>query len=120
MTWKTIILFLFISLFPNSSTYIPKRLRKQISAAAYSPPPPVYPKVWVDRVGNEYLQPVIDKNSMKIVTWNVLGPLHGESTKHSYAETKVVLWSRRRDKLVEELRDIDADILCLQGTYITL
>ena len=27
---------------------------------------------------------------------------------------KVVMWNRRRDKLTEELRHINADVLCLQ------
>jgi len=43
-----------------------------------------------------------------------LGPLHGESQKHSYAPVAVTKWTRRREKLLEELRGIDADILCLQ------
>ena len=43
-----------------------------------------------------------------------LGPLHGESSKHDYAPMGITKWTRRRDKLLEELRDMSADIICMQ------
>lgn len=52
--------------------------------------------------------------TIKVVTYNVLGPLHGESSKHDYAAEAITRWTRRRDKLIEELVDLDADLLCLQ------
>jgi mRNA deadenylase 3'-5' endonuclease subunit Ccr4 len=56
----------------------------------------------------------IDKTLLKIITYNVLGPLHGESSKHDYATEAITRWSRRRDRLIEEIVDLEADILCLQ------
>jgi mRNA deadenylase 3'-5' endonuclease subunit Ccr4 len=57
---------------------------------------------------------VISEAQLKVVSYNCLGPLHGESLKHSYAPMKIRKWTRRRDKLVKELRQMDADIFCLQ------
>jgi mRNA deadenylase 3'-5' endonuclease subunit Ccr4 len=74
-----------------------------------------YEKNWVDSSGNA--QTVLDPESLSevsIVSWNVLGPLHGESQKHSYAEQKVVMWSKRRENLLADLRSLNADIMCLQ------
>ena len=51
---------------------------------------------------------------MKVVSYNVLGPLHGEGSKHTYAPVGITKWTRRRDKVIEELRDLKADVLCLQ------
>ena len=44
----------------------------------------------------------------------MLGPLHGESSKHDYAPLAITKWTRRRDKLLEELRLMSADIICMQ------
>jgi len=70
---------------------------------------------WIDRSGS-YLSPkeADSENAIKIVSYNTLGPLHGESSKHNYADVKVVRWTRRRDKLLSEIRSFEADFLCLQ------
>lgn len=49
-----------------------------------------YTKKWVDPAGVEFDQPLsaINQEYTSIVSYNVLGPLHGESSKHSYADTK--------------------------------
>ena len=44
----------------------------------------------------------------------LLGPLHGESSKHDYAPLGITKWTRRRDKLLEEIREMSADIICMQ------
>ncbi len=77
---------------------------------------------WVSREGHSSLAdadafcggPGQASSTVKVVTYNVLGPLHGESSKHDYAAEAVTRWTRRRDKLIEELIDLEADILCLQ------
>ena len=50
----------------------------------------VYDKKWVDPAGVEFDQPLSASKGefISIVSYNVLGPLHGESSKHSYADTK--------------------------------
>lgn len=86
---------------------------------------PVHEKEWVCSAGHSSLAEAEQFSAsitgsarwgapIKVVTYNVLGPLHGESSKHDYATEAVTRWTRRRDKLVEELIDLDADILCLQ------
>ena len=45
---------------------------------------------------------------------SVVGPVHGESSKHNYAPVSVTKWTRRRDRLLEELRAFSADVYCLQ------
>lgn len=71
-------------------------------------------KKWVDR--NDKIAPLFecDSSQIKIVSYNVLGPMHGESMKHDYAPVGVTKWTRRRDKLLEELRSLSPDILCMQ------
>ena len=48
------------------------------------------------------------------MTYNLLGPIHGESSKHDYAPVTITKWTRRRDKLLDELKSINADIFCFQ------
>ena len=50
----------------------------------------IYTKTWVDPAGVESDQPLsaTKQEYISIVSYNVLGPLHGESSKHSYADTK--------------------------------
>ena len=59
-------------------------------------------------------KPVTNETTIKVVTYNLLGPIHGEGSKHDYAPVSITKWSRRRDKLLEELKNINADIFCFQ------
>ena len=58
--------------------------------------------------------PMLEPNQLKVVSYNILGPNHGESSKHEYAPMSIRKWTRRRDKLMAELKYINADIFCLQ------
>ena len=71
-------------------------------------------KLWTNLHGIAEEKPIIGASEVKLITYNCLGPLHGEGTKHNYATVDVTKWTRRRDKLLQELRGISADILCLQ------
>ena len=71
-------------------------------------------RVWTDRNGKFYHKPDVQQQQLKIVCYNTLGPLHGESSKHSYAAAAITKWTKRRDKLIDELRNFGADVLCLQ------
>lgn len=73
-----------------------------------------YQKLWTDVDGVTDTRPKIFGDSVKIVCYNCLGPLHGEGSKHDYASVSVTKWTRRRDRLLEELRGMSADIFCLQ------
>lgn len=69
---------------------------------------------WADAFGVTVTDPMLEGNSFSLVTYNILAPLNGEGMKHAYAKESVTRWSRRRDKLVDELRRLKADVLCLQ------
>lgn len=70
--------------------------------------------LWIDKLGSSNIPLIDSNNQIKLITYNVLGPLHGESIKHHYAPMKIRKWTRRRDQLLKELRNINADIYCLQ------
>lgn len=52
--------------------------------------------------------------ALKLVSWNLLGPMHGETPKHNYAQREHALWKFRKERIVEELRRLEADVYCLQ------
>ena len=54
------------------------------------------------------------RSSFSLVTYNILAPINGEGSKHSYAAVSTTKWTRRRDKLIEDMRRLQADVLCLQ------
>eukprot|EP01039_Chlorochromonas_danica_P000380 gene380-413_t len=59
-------------------------------------------------------RPPVDPASFSVVSYNILGPLHGESSKHHYAPVHITKWTRRRDRLMDLLFGLSADVLCLQ------
>mmetsp|Transcript_3847 Transcript_3847/g.5990 ORF Transcript_3847/g.5990 Transcript_3847/m.5990 type:complete len:417 (+) Transcript_3847:58-1308(+) len=73
---------------------------------------------WVDRHGNEHRHTAdLHKltNSIDIISWNILGPIQGESSKHtSYATLDSTAWTRRRERIVRELLTLKPAVLCLQ------
>jgi len=76
-------------------------------------------KTWTDAEGNCISVSTLGDHTdqtrdVSVVSYNILGPLHGESSKHDYAPVSVTKWTRRREKLLDELRALNADILCLQ------
>eukprot|EP01031_Cornospumella_fuschlensis_P026827 gene26827-32414_t len=74
--------------------------------------PPVH---WINKFGQESPKPSPTVPiGFSVVTYNVLGPLHGQSMKHQYAPVSVTKWSRRSKHLVEHIHRLHADILCLQ------
>ena len=50
----------------------------------------------------------------KIVSYNILAPLHGEGSKHGYTPLKERKWRKRKRILFDEIRYYDPDIICLQ------
>jgi len=108
--------------------YTPKRLRASGAAAAAAAVSASRnsPKTWTDALGyrstlSEFAKQqqqctlaAEDGSSLSIFSYNILGPLHGESSKHDYAPVSITKWTRRRDKLLDELRSLNADVLCLQ------
>jgi len=104
-----LLLFLFSLFFVSLNGYIPRieRNAKVIGNLKNL-------RYWVDKEGFQSHNPPFSNESIKIVSYNVLGPIHGEGEKHSYAPVSVTKWTRRRDKILDELRSISSDIFCLQ------
>lgn len=69
---------------------------------------------WVDNQGNDLNPLETADDELKVISYNILGPLHGESSKHFYAPTSITKWTRRRDKLLAVIKSTDADVVCLQ------
>lgn len=75
----------------------------------------MYRKTWVNDEGMHESNPIVSEtNEIKIISYNVLGPLHGESSKHYYAPVAITKWTKRREKLIDELKSMACDVLCLQ------
>ena len=71
-------------------------------------------KTWADTFGVTAANPTLEDDAIKVVCYNCLGPMHGEGSKHDYAAVSITKWTRRRDRLLDELRGMSADIYCLQ------
>ena len=69
---------------------------------------------WADAFGSTISDPRLEGNSFSLVSYNILAPINGEGIKHAYAKESITRWSRRREKIVEELRRLKADVFCLQ------
>ena len=54
------------------------------------------------------------EEAVKIVSYNVLGPKQALTDKHAYSNFKWRKWPYRKERIFEELRGYDADIVCLQ------
>lgn len=56
---------------------------------------------------------------VSLVTWNLLAPHFASPSKYPWA-TDDLDWSVREPRIVKELMDIDADIICLQEVQVDL
>lgn len=56
---------------------------------------------------------------VSLVSWNLLAPHFAEKTKYPWAADNLD-WSVREPRIVKELTDIDADIICLQEVQVDL
>jgi len=122
------LLFLGIITVQCAFGYTPKHQRASGAAAAAAAVSASRnsPKTWTDALGYRSTLAELAKHqqqctpadeagsSLSIFSYNILGPLHGESSKHDYAPVSITKWTRRRDKLLDELRSLNADVLCLQ------
>jgi len=51
---------------------------------------------------------------VKVLTWNILCDKFATSSLYGYTPSGALSWEYRRDRIIQEIRDRDADILCLQ------
>jgi mRNA deadenylase 3'-5' endonuclease subunit Ccr4 len=57
---------------------------------------------------------------VSLVTWNLLAPHFASPLKYPWAAMDDLDWSVRESRIVRELMDIDADIICLQEVQVDL
>lgn len=112
------LLLLFVCILSCSCfAYKPRKVNSEIdfSKSSSALPSTIHNRNnWISKDGTVINKPQINDKQLKIITYNILGPLHGESSKHYYAPVQFTRWSKRREKLCEELGNFNADILCLQ------
>ncbi|KAK0720321.1 Endonuclease/exonuclease/phosphatase [Lasiosphaeris hirsuta] len=51
---------------------------------------------------------------VKVFTWNILCDKFATTTLYGYTPTGALSWEYRKERIIQEIRDRDADILCLQ------
>ncbi|KAK0727469.1 Endonuclease/exonuclease/phosphatase [Lasiosphaeria miniovina] len=51
---------------------------------------------------------------VKLLTWNILCDKYATTTLYGYTPTGALSWEYRKDRIIQEIRERDADILCLQ------
>ncbi|EON98743.1 putative glucose-repressible alcohol dehydrogenase transcriptional effector protein [Phaeoacremonium minimum UCRPA7] len=55
---------------------------------------------------------------VKVLTWNILGERYATTQTYGYTPTGALSWDYRKEAILQEIRDRDADILCLQEVSI--
>ena len=56
----------------------------------------------------------VEANGLRLVSYNVLGPMQALGEKHNYTEARFRSWAYRRRLILDELASYNADIICLQ------
>lgn len=51
---------------------------------------------------------------MRIVSYNILAPSYARRDRYPYTDANLLPWEARRDRLIERILELDADIVCLQ------
>jgi len=51
---------------------------------------------------------------VKVFSWNILCEKYATTTVYGYTPTGALAWDYRKGRILQEIRDRDADILCLQ------
>ena len=51
---------------------------------------------------------------VKVFTWNILCDKFATTQLYGYTPTNALSWDYRKDRIIQEIRDRDPDILCLQ------
>jgi CCR4-NOT transcription complex subunit 6 len=75
-------------------------------------PVPMPPTPRKPIVVQEDVSPNLER--VKILTWNILCDKFATSTLYGYTPTGALSWDYRKQRIIQEMRDRDADIMCLQ------
>ncbi|KAK3935880.1 glucose-repressible alcohol dehydrogenase transcriptional effector [Diplogelasinospora grovesii] len=86
-----------------------KDLVKMLREQAPVPLPPTPRK---SIVVQEDVSPNLER--VKVLTWNILCDKFATIQQYGYTPTGALSWDYRKDRILQEIRDRDADILCLQ------
>ncbi|KFH40375.1 Glucose-repressible alcohol dehydrogenase transcriptional effector-like protein [Hapsidospora chrysogenum ATCC 11550] len=86
-----------------------KNLINALKETAPIPPPPA-PRQEI--VVQEDVSPNLER--IKVFSWNILCDKYATSQTYGYTPTAALNWAYRRDCILEELRERDADFLALQ------
>ncbi|KAI1120633.1 glucose-repressible alcohol dehydrogenase transcriptional effector [Nemania abortiva] len=73
------------------------------------PPAPRVPITIQEDVGS-------DRERIRVLSWNTLCDKYASSTLYGYTPASALTWEYRRDSIMQEFHERDADILCLQET----
>ncbi|KAI0525529.1 glucose-repressible alcohol dehydrogenase transcriptional effector [Xylaria bambusicola] len=57
-----------------------------------------------------------DKERIRVMSWNILCDKYTSGVLYGYTPASCLLWEYRRDNIMKEFHDSDADIICLQET----
>ncbi|KAH9909881.1 endonuclease/Exonuclease/phosphatase [Xylariomycetidae sp. FL2044] len=73
------------------------------------PPKPRAPVTVQEDVGS-------DKERIRVLSWNTLCDKYATSVQYGYTPASALSWEYRRESIMRDFLDRDADILCLQET----
>ncbi|KAK0636379.1 glucose-repressible alcohol dehydrogenase transcriptional effector [Bombardia bombarda] len=75
-------------------------------------PVPTPPVDRVPIVVTEHVSPDLER--VKVFTWNILCDKYATTNVYGYTPTAALSWDYRKNMIISEIRERDADILCLQ------
>jgi CCR4-NOT transcription complex subunit 6 len=58
--------------------------------------------------------------AISLVSWNLLAPIYASPQKYPWSESGDLDWKYRKPRIIEQLRRIDADVVCLQEMQVDL
>lgn len=86
--------------------------KKLITRLREEAPVPLPPPDREEIVIQEDVSPTLEK--VKVMTWNILCDKFATSTLYGYTPKDALSWDYRKNRIIQEMRKRDADILCLQ------
>lgn len=64
----------------------------------------------------EDVSPTLER--IKILTWNILHEKYSTSSIYGYTPSEALAWEYRKQSILQEIRDRDADFVCLQEVSV--
>lgn len=89
-----------------------RRIILMIEFLVNTAPPPA--RQWMPTIGNFYHQHRQDLGKFTVLCYNVLCDKYATNTLYSYCPSWALAWNYRKEKILRELQEYDADIITLQ------